>query len=123
MNKYFEGPFVGRLKIITDAEGLRLGNLILVDNMVYPPSFICAELMRLGDNFESEFNNDTINCAYAPIGYKNLVDHLRKSNPDLMISESESGYTAEYNGQQTNVVFMHELQNWFKDLSGSDLKL
>lgn len=38
------------LQIIKNTDGLRIGNFIFVDSMVYPPNFITAQKRYLGES-------------------------------------------------------------------------
>ena len=121
-------------RLIKNPDGLRSGNLIFVDAMVFPPNFMLAEPAKLEGEWEPHFNKATDNCAFL-----NAEEKWIK----LLLQEGENGvflkgdFTAvkvqdgefrkfpvwevKFKGKMANISFIHELQNYYKDWVGDDL--
>lgn len=132
-------------KLIKSPEGLRLGNLIFVDSFVFPPNFICAQPVHLGEGFEQCFNADTIDAAYLNADYKWMKQLLPVEDNGIL---SRDGFTAEkvqesvsvsinetptdsfgqlpkwkikFEANEAEISFIHELQNYYKDWTGKEI--
>lgn len=125
-----------KLKLIKNAIGLRQNNFIFVDNMVIPPNFITAKPMRVGDDLETLFNEDTNNCAYLNISKKYIVEVFGENDdgefvldgfvikPILIPEPFDFEYPIweiSFNEHHAKISFFHELQNYYFDWTGKEL--
>lgn len=122
------------LQLIKKPDGLRAGNLILVDSFAFPPNFICAKPMGLGEDFESLLNEKTDNCAFLNLEEMLIKQLLPDEKEDMFWKDGFSAkkvhdasfdkfpkWKIKFKKTTTEISFMHELQNFYKDWTGSEL--
>ena len=123
-----------RLKLIKSSDGLRLGNMIMVDSFSSPPNFNVPQTVALGEGFEGHFNENTRNCAYLNADERTVKELLPDESQGVY---SRGGFSATlicaedfnnfnrwrvcFKNNTAEVSFIHELQNIFKDWTGNDL--
>lgn len=118
------------IEIIKDKNGLRKGNLILVDNVVLPPNFIAAEPQILGDGWEEAVNKKWDNCAFLNAKEEYMIElfggDFEKNGVKVEQLEKEGFFTLPkwkmtYKGKSEEVSFIHQVQNNYEDWTGEKI--
>lgn len=117
------------ITVIKDTSELRKGNLILVDDMVTPPNFICATPQMLGDGFEEAINKEFDNCAFlnAEERYMKSLFGSNLEKNGVKVNQIEKGgfcppkWEMTYKNESKEVSFIHQAQNCYQDWTGEPL--
>lgn len=125
------------LQLIKNPDGLRIGNLIFVDSIVFPPNFITARPTLIGEGFENAFNEEPSNCAYLNAEDKWMKQLLTEEKdgklcngeftaekiyePKGMFDEKFTTWKIKFGENEAEISFIHELQNYYFDWTHSHL--
>lgn len=117
------------IQIIKDKSELRKGNLILIDDLVFPPNFITAQPQILGEGFEEHINKDFDNCAFLnlkdehikelfPTGEKNGFAISKIADPKI---NELPKWKITHGDNFKEISFVHQLQNFYFDWTNENL--
>lgn len=112
-------------RLAKSRKGLREGNIVLQDNVVFPPNFICAQYVFIDDD-ETFPNESTINVAFVNATKEVIAQALtwdpsQKLQAEVWSTDDdgfEKVWQVSYHGTCELIRYLHELQNFYQDVTG-----